>query len=178
MKPRNWIIVVFIAYTFLSLTDSKQATSLSVSQLGCSGLVNPIGIGLNPDFSWILKISHRGQSQIAFQIIVGTDSDLIKKPSVRIWDSGKNHSTESSWIPFSGTSLTGGKEYFWQVRVWDENDMPSQWSKTGKFVTGLFSNQEWDKARWIGYEEITDSLLLVPGVHGNCLLYTSPSPRD
>ena len=167
MKPRNWILVAFIACIFLSLTVSKQSTSLSISQLRCRGLVNPAGIGLNPDFSWILKISHRGQSQIAFQIIVGTDSDLIKNPSVRIWDSGKNHSTESSWIPYSGTSLTGGKEYFWQVRVWDENDMPSQWSKTGKFVTGLFSKQEWDKARWIGYEEIPDSLLLVPGVHGN-----------
>jgi hypothetical protein len=51
--------------------------------------------------------------------------------------------------------------------VWDEDDKSCQWSKTGKFVTGLLSKQDWDKARWIGYEEIPDSLLLVPGVHGN-----------
>ncbi len=26
---------------------------------------------------------------------------------------------------------------------------------------------DWDGAKWIGYEEIPDSLFLVPGVHGN-----------
>jgi len=45
--------------------------------------------------------------------------------------------------------------------------MPSPVEQNRKIVTGLFSKQEWDKARWIGYEEIPDSLLLVPGVHGN-----------
>jgi hypothetical protein len=84
-----------------------------------------------------------------------------------MWDSGKTLSEESAWIPYKGSQLQSGKEYFWRIRVWDEDDKPSQWSKTGKFVTGLFTQKDWYNARWIGYEEIPDSLLLVPGVHGS-----------
>jgi len=84
-----------------------------------------------------------------------------------MWNSGKILSGESAWIPYKGFQLQSDKEYFLRIRVWDEDDKSCQWSKTGKFVTGLLSKQDWDKARWIGYEEIPDSLLLVPGVHGN-----------
>ncbi len=63
--------------------------------------------------------------------------------------------------------MNPGREYYWKVRVWDRNDKPSEWSKTGKFTTGLFDNKGWKGAKWIGYEEIPDSLFLVPGVHGN-----------
>ena len=34
-------------------------------------------------------------------------------------------------------------------------------------LTGLFEKSDWSGARWIGYEDIPDSLLLVPGVHGS-----------
>ena len=47
-----------------------------------------------------------------------------------------------------------------------ERTKPSSWSTTGEFVTGLFDKKDWSGAKWIGYEEIPDSLLLVPGVHG------------
>ena len=93
--------------------------------------------------------------------------NLIETNQGTIWDSGKILSLQSVWIAYQGPSLISGKEYFWRVRVWDEDDKPSKWSKTAKFVTGLFDKKDWNNARWIGYEEIPDSLLLVPGVHGN-----------
>jgi hypothetical protein len=76
-------------------------------------------------------------------------------------------SQASVWIPYSGQRLEPCKRYFWRVRVWDINDKPSQWSKTGEFLTGLFDRSDWKGAKWIGFEEIPGSLLLVPGVHGN-----------
>ena len=42
---------------------------------------------------------------------------------------------------------------------------------TGEFVTGLFEKSDWSGARWIGYEDIPDSLLLVPGVHGQEIIW-------
>ncbi|MCX6254482.1 MAG: family 78 glycoside hydrolase catalytic domain [Bacteroidia bacterium] len=79
----------------------------------------------------------------------------------------KIQSGESNWISYEGPQLHPGKQYFWKVRVWDANDKPSDWSTTGKFVTGLFDKNDWSGAKWIGYEEIPDSLILVPGVHGD-----------
>jgi hypothetical protein len=167
MKSINLIIIALISCFFHCSFDLKPDSSLSISQIRCRGLENPVGIGLAPDFSWILKGSHRGQIQTAYQIIVSSDSEFNSNRPGITWDSGKTFSSESTWIPYNGSPLVSGKEYFWKVRIWDEDDKPSLWSKTGKFVTGLFSEKDWGNASWIGYEEIPDSLLLVPGVHGS-----------
>jgi len=161
------ISIAIMSYVLLNSSGKKNDTDLLVSQIKCAGLENPAGIGPVPDFSWILTSSHRGQTQTAYQIVVGSDSDFAKSNPGTFWDSGKILSVESSWIQYNGSLLASSKEYFWRVRVWDDDGKPSNWSKTGKFVTGLFAKKDWNKARWIGYEEIPDSLLLVPGVHGN-----------
>ena len=161
------ISIAIMSYVLLNSSGKKNDTDLLVSQIKCAGLENPAGIGPVPDFSWILTSSHRGQTQTAYQIVVGSDSDFAKSNPGTLWDSGKILSVESSWIQYNGSLLASSKEYFWRVRVWDDDGKPSNWSKTGKFVTGLFAKKDWNKARWIGYEEIPDSLLLVPGVHGN-----------
>ncbi|MCA1758803.1 MAG: glycoside hydrolase family 78 protein [Bacteroidales bacterium] len=51
--------------------------------------------------------------------------------------------------------------------MWNKNGVESDWSETGTFRTGLFSEKDWAGAEWIGYEEILPELKLVPGVHGN-----------
>jgi hypothetical protein len=164
---RIFISIAISSCLFLNSCSKKHDTGLLVSQIKCIGLENPAGAGPVPDFSWILTTSQRGQIQTAYQILVGSDSELVKTNPNTIWDSGKTLSEESSWIQYRGSVLASAVEYFWRVRVWDGDDKPSQWSKTGKFVTGLFEKKDWNNARWIGYEEIPDSLLLVPGVHGN-----------
>ena len=161
------ILIAIISCLLLNSCGTKNDTALLVSQIKCTGLENPSGTGPVPDFSWILTGSRRGQSQTAYQIVIRSDSDFVKSNPDIIWNSGKILSEESSWIRYNESVLESSKEYFWRVRVWDDDGKPSQWSKTGKFVTGLFEKKDWNKARWIGYEELPDSLLLVPGVHGN-----------
>ena len=77
------------------------------------------------------------------------------------------HRLPPAWIPYSGKDLGSVTKYFWKVRIWDNNDRSSGWSEVSSFITGLINEGDWDGAKWIGYEEIPDSLLLVPGVHGN-----------
>ena len=161
------VTIGIISCLLLNSCNKKTEPVLIISQIKCSGSENPVGIGLTPDFSWILTGAHRGQIQTAYQIIVGSGSEIIKNNPGTIWDSGKILSLQSVWIAYQGSSLKSGKEYFWRVRVWDEDDKPSPWSKTGRFVTGLFSEEDWRDSKWIGYEDLHDSLLLVPGVHGN-----------
>ncbi len=111
--------------------------------------------------------SFRGAAQTAYQIILDSDRGNLKKGNSCLWNSGKILSSRSAWIKYSGPALQSGTRYYWKVKLWDSNDAPSGWSEPVFFITGLFEKADWSDAKWIGYEEIPDSLLLVPGVHGN-----------
>jgi hypothetical protein len=156
-------------FSLLLLTCCKEGnvTPFVITEMKCNGMENPQGTGPVPVFSWIISSRLRGQEQKAWQIIVSSADKESKKGKGDIWDSGKTLSAASAWIQYSGPRLESGKRYFWRVRAWDSKDKPSQWSLTGEFLTGLFDRSDWKGAKWIGFEEIPDSLLLVPGVHGN-----------
>jgi alpha-L-rhamnosidase len=161
------VFLAFISLLLLNNCNGSEDPAISVTQIKCEGSIDPAGTGRAPDFSWILTSSKNSQVQTSYQIIVGSENEIKKSHKGDLWDSGKILSGEASWIPYAGSNLKPGKEYFWRVRIWDGNDKASEWSGVGKFLTGLFDTSDWSGAKWIGYEEIPDSLLLVPGVHGN-----------
>jgi hypothetical protein len=142
-------------------------TDIVPVQLKCNNLENPAGTGKNPVFNWMISSAVRGAVQTEYQIILDTDPGNLKSESNCLWNSGKILSSKSAWIHYSGPGLKSGTRYWWKVKLWDRNDNPSGWSKPAFFITGLFEKADWSDAKWIGYEEIPDSLLLVPGVHGN-----------
>ena len=159
--------VASLLFLFLISCNKLDDSLFSVSIIKCNGMVNPEGTGKIPRFSWIITSSTRGEEQKAYQLIVSSDNGSARKNKGDIWDSGKTLSRASAWIPYQGLQLQPGTEYFWKVRVWDKNDKPSHWSSAGEFVTGLSEKSDWSGAKWIGYEDIPDALLLVPGVHGS-----------
>jgi len=65
---------------------------------------------------------------------------------------------------YKGNPLMPAQIYFWKVRVWDKNNKPAEWSSTQQFITGLFNKNDWNNAKWIGYEELPDSLRVAPGL--------------
>jgi hypothetical protein len=163
------ITVSLLLISFLALTGCNKGSdsSLSVLTIKCNGMENPAGTGKIPQFSWVTVSSARGEEQKAYQLIVSSDKSNAGKGKGDIWDSGKLISGKSSWLPYPGPQLQPGTKYFWRVRVWGKDDKSSEWSDAGNFVTGLFEKSDWSGAKWIGFEEIPDSLLLVPGVHGS-----------
>ena len=138
---------------------------IEITDLRCNFKDNPAGIGIKPHFSWILHSSERNQFQSAYYVLLSDDSLLLNKNTVNIWDTKKVISEQSINILYDGKALEPGKEYFWKVKAWDKDGDESSWSSSSQFVTGLFERKDWSGARWIGYEEIPDSLILVPGVH-------------
>ncbi len=158
---------VAISLLLLSGFATINSSPINIKQIFCDGKENPAGTGASPVFGWISESSSRNKVQTAWQILISSGLKKADKSDGDIWDSGKSKSEKSAWIPYSGPALQSGREYFWKVRIWDGHDKPSEWSSTGKFITGLFEKKNWNGARWIGYEDIPDSLLLVPGVHGN-----------
>ena len=167
MKFKSLLVIALLDCLLLWSCIKKPESDLSVSQMKCNGFENPVGTGTTPNFSWIPLAQKRGQSETAYQIIVGSDKEITGKFIGDLWDSGKMITEESSLIQYSGLKLQPGREYFWRIRIWNKNDKPTSWSTTASFVTGLSDRSDWDNAKWIGFEEIPDSLLLVPGVHGN-----------
>jgi hypothetical protein len=171
MSSQSKIKIHFpIALIFLlSLSGCRQKndSTLLISEMRCNGLENPLGTNTVPTFSWITESAKNDQIQTAWQVIVSSDPEKLNNSQGDAWDSGKAIPEKSVSISYNGSSLNPGREYFWKVRVWDRNDRVSEWSNTGKFTTGLFDKNGWNGAKWIGYEKIPDSLLLVPGVHGN-----------
>jgi len=158
--------LLLLALLFSHCSD-KPEFSLSVKQIKCNNIENPSGTDSVPLFSWLLSSDVKGQQQSAYRIIVSSVPDKTEKGKGDFWDSGKINSGKNAWIRYEGKKLQPGTEYFWKVLVWDKDDMRSPWSETGTFITGLFNKEDWDGAKWIAYEEVSDSLLLVPGVHGN-----------
>ena len=161
------VLILVSSFLLLLSCSTNSDSTFSISQIKCNGLENPAGTDKIPEFSWIIQSGKRGEIQTACQILVSSGKMNSDDETGDVWDSGKINSNKTAWIPFGGTDLQSGRKYFWKVRVWDRNDKPSGWSNTGYFITGLFEKEDWSGAKWIGFEEIPDSLLLVPGVHGN-----------
>ena len=97
-----------------------------------------------PRLSWI-----NNTTQTAWQVLVATDKKALKEGSADIWDSGKMNGSESHLVAYSGPEMTSMEDYWWTVRIWDEDDMASAWAKPAHWTTGMFSESDW-KAQWIG----------------------------
>jgi alpha-L-rhamnosidase len=149
-QPWTKMLLLISIWAFLFGT-AKGADEISgphpPKNLRCEYLENPIGIDVkNPRFSWMLDHSQRGQSQTAFQLIVSSDP-LAEVAD--IWDSNKVESDRSLHVVYNGSPLESDRTYFWKVRYWDNQDVPSPYSRIARFDTGLFDPEDWE-GDWIG----------------------------
>jgi len=140
MLRTDRFLIVFLALVFtvgprLSLFSAELTGPLPPHDLQCE---------------WMLSHSERGQKQSAYQIMVSTDPSLEKAD---MWDSGKVLSEQSLHTAYDGEPLESSHTYFWKVRYWDKDDKPSPFSRTARFDTGLFLQEEW-KGEWISGENL------------------------
>ncbi|MER6976810.1 family 78 glycoside hydrolase catalytic domain [Streptomyces carpinensis] len=104
-------------------------------------MTEPLGTQTAPSFSWLPVAS----AQTAYEVQVGTRpgrSDL--------WSTGKVKSSNSTAVPYKGKALAAEGQYYWRVRIWDEDGRVSAWSESTRWETGLFTEKDWDGAKWIG----------------------------
>jgi alpha-L-rhamnosidase len=143
---KNFLLLIY----FLCLNVSAQSNSLAVNRLRTEYLVNPNGIDVvQPRLSWELSSGARGQSQSAYQIMVGSDSAALSRGSADIWDSRKVVSAQTNQIKFGGKKLLSKGRYFWKVKVWDSGESAGEWSEIASWSMGLLNLSDW-QAAWIG----------------------------
>ena len=109
---------------------------LTVTYLRCEYKINPFGIDVsNPRLSWIIESSNlneKRQKQTAYQIIVLSNKENFDDDIADLWDSGKVESDQSNQIEYAGKKLESKNECWWKVRIWDVNDIPTEWSQPAK----------------------------------------------
>lgn len=102
--------------------------------------------------------------QTGYRILLASTPRLLNtKPD--LWDSGNIPSGQSSFVPYGGKPLQSATTYYWKVEA--ASNIGRAASITDSFTTGIFRQQEWAAARWIGYEALPDSMMVYPGIHGS-----------
>jgi alpha-L-rhamnosidase len=140
------------------LVSLSTFAQLQVNNLTTEHLENPIGIDvINPRFSWQLNSDRRDVMQVAYEIRMGSSTDLTKSKNIT-WNTGKVISGQSLYIPYKGPQVSSGARYYWQVRVWDNHQQASNWSEPSYFEMALLHPADW-KAKWIEPGYVEDSLL-------------------
>lgn len=141
----SFLLGVFV---FIGFSCSKSKNEVKFTNMKCEYLVNPIGIDSPlPRFVWQIVTDKQGKNQIAYEIIVDSDSLAITKGKGSQWDSGKINDS-LSLVVYSGNKLEPFTKYFWSVKIWDEKGIPSKWSSISSFETGMMNIENW-RGDWI-----------------------------
>ncbi|MGN6439342.1 MAG: glycoside hydrolase family 78 protein [Agriterribacter sp.] len=141
---------LMVSLASMSFIRPDPPTPFQIANLRCEYLNNPLGIdAAHPRFSWEMVSAERGKSQKAYQLIVADSEEAIGRNEGNVWNSGKVTANESFHISYNGKPLASGKDYFWKLQIWDEQNNASGWSEAQHFSMGLLSKTDW-KAKWIG----------------------------
>ncbi len=133
--------------------------TLKTENLRCEYLKNPLGIDVTrPRLSWELianggwhSAMPRGVKQIAYQVLVASSPELLKKDRGDLWDSGKVKSDQSANVEYAGKALGSRQGCWWRVRAWSQDGKRTAWSDAARWSMGLLTREDWT-GKWIGLD--------------------------
>jgi alpha-L-rhamnosidase len=140
---KKLLVLILTVFSFSRLyAATPQPTALK-----CEYLVNPIGIDApQPRFTWQMADSRQHAKQLAYQVIVGTDSSAVSQGNGNFWQTPKIDSAINLVI-YQGKPLLPYTKYYWSVRLWDKDGVATGYT-TASFETGLVTMANW-KGAWI-----------------------------
>jgi len=89
-----------------------------------------------PEFGWIVPT--QSSIQKGFQILVASSTEKLSKNVGDIWDSGAVRGARSTNVALEGNALNPSTQYFWKVRIWDQDNRLSEYSDAQAFTTSDF----------------------------------------
>ena len=129
---------------FLCLPCFMQAKNITISRLTCEMQEGLVVVEGSPRLGWVMESPENGTRQSAYEI------DIREAFTGRsVWNSGKVYSTQSQLVSIEGADIRPDNQfnYSWRVRVWDETDAPSEWSREAKFRS---ASSRLSEGKWIG----------------------------
>ena len=135
------------------LAASDGSAEITPARLQCEHATNPLGIdAARPRLSWILESDERVQEQTAYQVRAAKRPELLREDMPDLWDTGKVTSSQSISMHYAGKKLESGERVYWQVRIWDKDDQPSEYSQAAWWEMALLSPADW-QGKWICKDE-------------------------
>ncbi len=146
--PRPACLPIPIVALLLLATLSLQA-SISASRLRSESRLEPLGVdATRPRLSWIIESEERSQRQTAYRVLVASSEKTLAAGHGDLWDSGKVTSRETLGINYDGKLLRSAQRCYWQVKVWDQADHSSKWSRPTSWEMGLLKPADWS-GQWL-----------------------------
>lgn len=147
----NIKIYISIIMLLLLLPFQKLVAQVSLQNLKCEMLVNPLGIDVTqPRLSWEIISSKRNVTQKAYQVLVASTAEKLEQNDIDLWNSGKIDKDESIHVKYNGQALTSRMRCYWKVKTWTTAG-ESEWSATNSWTMGLLNYKDWPKG-WIGFD--------------------------
>jgi len=166
--------VVFALLVVSTLSFPARAGALDLIDLRCEYRQNPLGIDASqPRLSWKLRSDGRGVTQLAYHVLAASSLELLRNDQGDLWDSGKVESDQSVHVVYAGKPLTSRQFCYWKVRVWNQDDQPSDWSDVARWTMGLLSNDDWT-GHWIGADWMENNGGALPWLRKNFSLDAAP----
>jgi alpha-L-rhamnosidase len=155
--PKRIISKSFLSLFLFLLIQLTIFADCTPSNLRVNYTVAPVGIdSKTPLFSWQINDSRMGAKQTAWQILVATSPELLKKGTPDMWDSGKQLSPRSRQIAYNGKQLKSCTRYYWSVKIWDKDNKPGAQAGSSTFETAYLNTSDW-QGSWITNTEDTAS---------------------
>ncbi|MEN8193999.1 MAG: family 78 glycoside hydrolase catalytic domain, partial [Bacteroidota bacterium] len=152
-KIISHILIFILGGLMLNCTLTPKEKEVMPVNLQCDQVQNPLAINNTaPRLSWTLPLFEETQKQLAYHIIVSSSVEDINKNIGDLWDSGKINGGQSQHIKYDGIALHSKQQAYWKVRIWNQNDQPTEWSETSKWSIGLLEKEDWE-ANWIAISE-------------------------
>ena len=107
----SWCGMTPLIHAAMLLVLLVQLHAADVTNLRCEYRENPLGIDVeNPRLSWIIEERSqrpevRGQKQTAYQVLVASSEDALRKNNGDLWDSGKLTGGETVNVVYAGKPL-------------------------------------------------------------------------
>jgi alpha-L-rhamnosidase len=120
---------------------------------------DPVGLDcVSPRLSWKLTAADadaKNLRQTAYQVLVASSIESLRKNAGDLWDSGRVASDQSINVAYKGAFFSSSQRCYWKVRAWsNEGDAPSAWSVPSSWVMGIVRPGDW-QAKWIGANRVT-----------------------
>ncbi len=163
IKNKQRLLLV-IALIVLPVIAKSQ---ISVKVALCENKVSPVGVNPNEMFfSWEMQSDQKAITQSAYHLVISSTAEKLNTDIFDVYNSDVVKSDRSIQVQYAGKELQAAETYYWKIRVWDNNKKQSEWSDMQHFTTGIFKTEDWKNAQWIGYEDMPDSMRVVPFIHG------------
>ena len=134
-------VVAFLAA--MCLAGIQAAYGADLTNLRCEYRTDPLGIdAARPRLSWVITSDRRGERQTAYQVLVASSDEILKKDQGDQWDSGKVASDQSIQVEYAGKPLASRAVCHWKVRVWLSDGKPSAWSRPALWTMGLVKPED------------------------------------